>query len=45
VLGPPKLAPFGGKNVQATSVDSCRSLTSTGGIATCVQWDSRNSGK
>ena len=45
VLGPPKLAPFGGKNVQTTSVQSCRSLASTSGGGKCVLWDSRDSGK
>lgn len=45
VLGPPKLTPFGGKNVQATSVQSCRSLASTSGGGKCVLWDSRDSGK
>ena len=45
VLGPPKLAPFGGNNVQTTSVQSCRSLASTTGPGRCVMWDSRDSGK
>ena len=45
VLGPPKLAPVGGKNDQMTSVQSCRSLASTTGGYRCVMWDSRDSGK
>ena len=45
VLGPPKLAPVGGKNDQMTSVQSCRSLASTSGGYRCVLWDSRDSGK
>jgi hypothetical protein len=45
ILGPPKLAPIGGKNAQVTSVQSCRSLASTSGGSKCVLWDSRDSGK
>ena len=41
VLGPPKMAPFSGKNVQTNSVASCRDLSSTNG-GKCVQWDSRS---
>jgi hypothetical protein len=45
VLGPPKLAPFSGKNVRTDSVEGCRSLSSTNAGYKCVQWDSRDSGK
>ncbi len=42
VLGPPKLAPFSGKNIQTNSVASCKTLY-TGNVADhCVQWDSRS---
>ena len=44
ILGPPKLTPFGGKNVQANSVASCRDISTVNG-GKCVQWDSRDSGK
>lgn len=40
VLGPPKLAPFGGKNVQTQSVATCQSLHNPN--KTCVTWDSRH---
>ncbi|HEY6413904.1 MAG TPA: hypothetical protein VIX42_09460 [Edaphobacter sp.] len=41
VLGPPKLAPFGGKNVQPDSVASCTNLYATTPGHNCVRWDSR----
>jgi hypothetical protein len=41
VLGPPKLAPFGGKNVKQHSVASCQSLNSGNPSNNCVTWDSR----
>jgi hypothetical protein len=40
-LGPPKLAPFGGKNPQRTTVAPCQSLNSRDPSADCVTWDSR----
>ncbi len=40
-LGPPKLAPFGGKNVQRVSVATCQSLNSRDPSADCATWDSR----
>jgi hypothetical protein len=41
ILGPPKLAPFGGKNVQQDSVASCTNLYATTPGHNCVRWDSR----
>jgi hypothetical protein len=41
-LGPPKLAPFGGKNIQRTTVSTCQSLNSRDPSADCVTWDSRH---
>ena len=41
VLGPPKLAPFGGKNVQKDSVSSCTNLYANNPGHNCVKWDSR----
>ena len=42
VLGPPKLTPFGGKNVQQDSVASCTNLYATTPGHNCVRWDSRS---
>ena len=39
-LGPPKLTPFGGKNVQTTSVASCQALNSHDPTQACITWDS-----
>jgi len=44
-LGPPTLAPFGGKNVLKHSVASCVSLNTLDPTRDCVQWDSRTSHK
>ena len=41
VLGPPKLAPFGGKTPQVTSVGSCQALNTTDPTKNCITWDSR----
>ena len=41
ILGPPKLAPFGGKNVQQDSVATCTNLYATTPGHNCVRWDSR----
>ena len=41
VLGPPKLSPFSGKNVQTNSVASCNTLYTGNAADHCVQWDSR----
>jgi hypothetical protein len=41
VLGPPTLAPFGGKNVKKHSVASCMALNTNDPTQNCVQWDSR----
>ena len=41
-LGPPTLAPFGGKNVLKHSVASCVSLNTLDPSRDCVQWDSRS---
>jgi hypothetical protein len=41
VLGPPTLAPFGGKNVQTHSVAGCVTLNTHNPVGDCVQWDSR----
>ena len=41
VLGPPKLAPFGGKNVQKGSVSGCTNLYANNPGNNCVKWDSR----
>jgi hypothetical protein len=41
MLGPPKLTPFSGKNVQTNSVASCRDISTVNG-GKCVQWDSRS---
>ena len=40
-LGPPKLAPFGGKNPLRGTVATCQSLNSRDPSADCVTWDSR----
>jgi hypothetical protein len=40
-LGPPTLAPFGGKNVKKHSVASCMALNTNDPTQNCVQWDSR----
>ena len=40
-LGPPKLAPFGGKNIQRTTVSTCQSLNSRDPSADCVTWGTR----
>jgi hypothetical protein len=45
ILGPPKLAPFSGKNIQTNSVASCNTLYTGNAADHCVQWDSRSSGK
>ncbi len=41
VLGPPKLAPFGGKNIKQHSVLTCQSLNTANPAQHCVTWDSR----
>jgi hypothetical protein len=41
LLGPPTLAPFGGKNVKKHSVASCMALNTNDPMQNCVQWDSR----
>lgn len=41
VLGPPKLAPFGGKNAQVGSVAGCVSLNTMNPTGTCVTWSSK----
>ncbi len=41
VLGPPKLAPFGGKNVQQNSVSNCTNIYAGTPGRNCVKWDSR----
>ena len=38
LLGPPKLAPFGGKNIQRNTVSTCQSLNSRDPSADCVTW-------
>jgi hypothetical protein len=40
-LGPPKLAPFGGKNPQRSTVATCQALNARDPTADCVMWDSR----
>jgi len=40
-LGPPKLAPFSGKNVQKNTVSTCQSLNSRDPSADCVTWSTR----
>lgn len=42
VLGPPKLAPFGGKNVQQHSVLTCQNLDIANPGSHCITWDSRD---
>jgi len=41
-LGPPKLTPFGGKNVQVGSVASCQSLNTASPAGNCVTWSSKD---
>lgn len=41
-LGPPKLAPFGGKNIQRSTVSTCQSLNSRDPSADCVTWSTRH---
>ena len=41
-LGPPKLAPFGGKNIQKSTVSTCQSLNSRDPSADCVTWSTRH---
>jgi hypothetical protein len=40
VLGPPTLAPFGGKEVQHPSVESCQSLNTFDPTGDCITWKS-----
>ncbi len=40
-LGPPKLTPFGGKNVQTNSVIGCHALNTHDPTQSCITWDSR----
>ncbi len=40
-LGPPNLAPFGGKNIKHASVAACQSLNTQDPTQNCVTWDSR----
>jgi len=40
VLGPPTLAPFGGKEVQHPSVESCQSLNTSDPTGDCITWKS-----
>ena len=42
VMGPPKMAPFGGKNVKQHSVMTCQAINSAGPAGQCATWDSRN---
>jgi hypothetical protein len=42
VLGPPQLAPFGGKNVKQHSVASCQSLNTGNPTMNCTTWNSRD---
>ena len=42
VLGPPKLSPFGGQNVQVGSVASCQSLNTGNPTGSCVTWSSKD---
>lgn len=39
-LGPPKLTPFGGKNIQVGSLANCQSLNSMDPTRDCVTWGS-----
>jgi hypothetical protein len=41
-LGPPKLEPFGGKNIQRVTAGTCQSLNSRDPSAECVTWSSRH---
>jgi len=41
LLGPPKLAPFGGKNVQQHSVATCQSMNTRDPSQNCTTWNSR----
>ena len=41
VMGPPKLEPFGGRNVKQHSVATCQSLNTMNPSQNCVTWDSR----
>jgi hypothetical protein len=41
VLGPPEMAPFGGKNVQQGSVSNCTNLIVRNAGNNCSTWDSR----
>jgi hypothetical protein len=40
VLGPPQLAPFGGKNPQVGSVAACQSMNALDPSRNCVTWSS-----
>ncbi|MDE1176606.1 MAG: hypothetical protein PW789_08350 [Edaphobacter sp.] len=42
VLGPPKLAPFGGKNIKQHSVATCQAIRSSDASGHCTTWDSRS---
>jgi hypothetical protein len=42
LLGPPKLSPFGGENVQPGTVSSCQSINSGGPAGNCVTWSSKD---
>jgi hypothetical protein len=42
VLGPPKLAPFGGKNVKQHSVATCQSMNTRDPSQNCVTWSSNS---
>jgi hypothetical protein len=42
VLGPPKLDPFGGKNVPSGSVAACQGVNWQDPTQHCVTWDSRH---
>jgi hypothetical protein len=39
-LGPPKLTPFGGKNIQVGTVSNCQSLNTNDPSRDCVTWGS-----
>ncbi|MEI9981051.1 MAG: hypothetical protein WDN23_18990 [Edaphobacter sp.] len=40
VLGPPNLAPFGGKDIKHPSVESCQSLNTFDPTGDCITWKS-----
>lgn len=42
VLGPPKLSPFGGKNIKQHSVSTCQGINTRDPSQNCVTWSSRN---